>query len=180
MTEKEIISGCIKKDRRAQHELYVTYGNKVFGICKRYMNDRERAEEAVMDTFIAVFSKISQYKNEGSFEGWILKIAVNCCLMQLRKKTSFSIEDTTDNIQLPATDDTMRLIENEDTEAMLKILPEGSRIIFNLYAIEGYKHAEIAEQLGISEGTSKSQLHYAKEKLKQAFFKAQKTGSHDR
>lgn len=181
MTEKGLISQCINQDRRAQHMLYTTYGSKVLGICKRYMKDRERAEEMVMNSFLLVFQKISQYKSDGSFEGWILRIAVNCCLMELRKKTSFSLEVTPDDIQLPADDTILTAMQNEDIETMLKMLPEGARVVFNLYAIEGYKHAEIAEQLGISEGTSKSQLHYAKEKLKHTFFNPNLTSaSHGR
>lgn len=181
MSEQELISGCARQDRLSQHHAYALHGPKVMGICKRYMKDRERAEEMAMNTFLSVFKNIGQYKNEGSFEGWILKIAVNCCLMELRKKTTFNLEVTHDAIQLPAPDETSAHSHNDDIEAMLKTLPDGARIVFNLYAIEGYKHAEIAEQLGISEGTSKSQLHYAKEKLKQAFFSpATKTGSHGR
>ncbi len=179
MTEKELIAGCLKQDRLSQHNTYTTYGARVLGICKRYMKDRERAEEMVMNTFLLAFQKIGQYKNDGSFEGWILKIAVNCCLMELRKKTSFSIEDPPDVIQLPSAE--VLPLHDNDIEAMLKVLPEGARIVFNLYAIEGYKHAEIAKQLGISEGTSKSQLNYAKEKLKKTFFNTtQKTAGHDR
>lgn len=168
MTEEEIISGCIRQDRFSQGEAYKTYGAKVLGICKRYMKDRERAEEMVMNTFLLVFQKINQYKNDGSFEGWTLKIAVNCCLTELRKKTNFNLEVPPDNIQLSITEKPP--LHDNDIESMLKTLPEGARIVFNLYAIEGYKHAEIAEQLGISEGTSKSQLNYAKEKLKKTFF----------
>lgn len=179
MTENEIIAGCARQDRLSQHEAYKTYGAKVMGICKRYMKDRERAEEMAMNTFLLVFQKINQYKSDGSFEGWILKIAVNCCLTELRKKTNFNIEVPPDTIQLQATD-SLPLHEN-DIESMLKTLPEGARIVFNLYAIEGYKHAEIAERLGISNGTSKSQLNYAKEKLKKIFFSTTtKIKGHDR
>lgn len=180
MTEQELISGCMKQDHLIQHHTYAKYGAKVLGICKRYMKDRERADEMVMNTFLSVFQKIGQYKNDGSFEGWVLKIAVNCCLMELRKKTNFSIEVGTDDIQLPIYSDNG--LQEEDIEKMLKILPDGARIVFNLYAIEGYKHAEIAKQLGISEGTSKSQLNYAKEKLKKTFFSSfnLKTGSNER
>jgi RNA polymerase sigma-70 factor (ECF subfamily) len=142
----------------------------VFGLCKRYMKDRERAEEMVMNTFLSVFGKISQYKSGGSFEGWILRIAVNHCLMELRKKTNFNIEIAAEDQSLPASSGADHLLFENDIEQMLKVLPDGARIIFNLYAIEGYKHAEIAKQLGISEGTSKSQLNYAKEKLKKTFF----------
>lgn len=170
MIETDLINGCINKDRRIQQMVYNTYGAKVLGICRRYMKDRERAEEMAMNTFLSVFHKIKQYKNKGSFEGWILKIAVNCCLMELRKKTSFNEEVSPDAIQLHVEGNTLENIYHEDIEKMLSTLPEGARIIFNLYAIEGYKHKEIAEQLGISEGTSKSQLNYAKEKLKKTFF----------
>jgi RNA polymerase sigma-70 factor (ECF subfamily) len=181
MTEPQLIYGCLQQDRLSQKQVYTNYGAKVLGICRRYMKDRERAEEMVMNTFLQVFNKIAQYKNEGSFEGWILRIAVNCCLMELRKKTTFDVEVAQDTIQLPANDTTDAFF-NDDIEAMLKTLPDGARIVFNLYAVEGYKHHEIAEQLGISEGTSKSQLHYAKEKLKKTFFSANtpKTASHGR
>ena len=170
MTETQLITGCLAQDRRIQQQVYITFGSKVMGICKRYMKDRERAEEMAMNTFLTVFQKIGQYKSEGSFEGWILRIAVNCCLMELRKKTTFSLELSQDTIQISTTANEVDIFLNDDIEQMLKILPDSARIIFNLYAIEGYKHAEIAEQLGISEGTSKSQLHYAREKLKKIFF----------
>lgn len=181
MTEKELIKGCRQQDRRTQHLTYQQYGTKVLGICKRYMKDRERAEEMAMNTFLSVFQKIDQYKDEGSFEGWILRIAVNCCLMELRKKTNFHTEVTPETIQLPVKPQYEDLFEH-DIDKMLKTLPEGARIIFNLYAIEGYKHSEIAQLLDISEGTSKSQLSYAKEKLKKTFFNTltPKTGSHER
>jgi len=179
MTEKEIVAGCVRQDRLSQHETYKTYGAKVLGICKRYMKDRERAEEMVMNAFLLAFQKINQFKSDGSFEGWILKIAVNCCLAELRKKTNFTLEVPPDIVQLAAADESP--LHQNDIESMLKTLPEGARIVFNLYAIEGYKHAEIAKQLGISEGTSKSQLNYAKEKLKKTFFGiTQKPTSHDR
>jgi RNA polymerase sigma-70 factor (ECF subfamily) len=179
MTKQELISGCRRQDRLAQHHTYTFYGAKVFGVCKRYMKDRERAQEMVMNTFLLVFQKIDQYKNEGSFEGWILRITVNCCLMELRKKTNFNLEIPSETIELPVIEDLP--LHNDDIESMLKTLPEGARIVFNLYAIEGYKHAEIAEKLGISEGTSKSQLNYAKEKLKKTFLSTtQKTVGHDR
>ena len=170
MTEAQLVSGCQQHDRKTQHQVYTTFGGKVLGICKRYMKDHERAEEMAMNAFLAVFQKIGQYKSEGSFEGWILRIAVNCCLMELRKKTNFTNEVPAESVSLQDDASAESLVLEGDIEQMLKILPEGARLIFNLYAIEGYKHAEIAEQLGISEGTSKSQLNYAREKLKKTFF----------
>lgn len=182
MPENELIIGCQKQDSKIQNLVYKTYGPKVFGICKRYMKDRERAEEMTMNSFINVFQKINQFNNDGSFEGWILKITVNCCLMELRKRTNFSNELPIENIQSSNENEVIKNFEEDDIGKMLAILPEGARIIFNLFAIEGYKHGEIAEKLGISEGTSKSQLNYAKEKLKKTFFNSYnlKTKNHDR
>lgn len=182
MSENEFIIGCQEQDAKTQNLVYKTYGPKVFGICKRYMKDRERAEEMTMNSFLSLFQKIHQFKSDGSFEGWILKITVNCCLMELRKKTTFSNEFPIENIRSTNENEVLKDLEENDIEKMLSVLPEGARIIFNLYAIEGYKHAEIAEKLGISEGTSKSQLNYAKEKLKKTFFNSYnlKNQNHDR
>lgn len=170
MTEEKLIEGCKKKDAKIQNFVYNLYVPKVFGICKRYMKDRERAEEMTMNSFLNVFQKISQFKNDGSFEGWILKIAVNCCLMELRKKTNFTREIEIEKSTLSNENEVIKILEEKDIEKMLSILPDGARIVFNLFAIEGFRHSEIAEKLMISEGTSKSQLNYAKEKLKKKFF----------
>lgn len=170
MTENQLIAGCLQNDRKAQYHLYTVYGAKVMGVCRRYMKDRERAEEMAMNAFLTVFQKLDSFKSEGSFEGWILRIAVNCCLMELRKKTDFKNEVEPDAVLIPVLPDADSLVVNGDIEQMLKILPEGARVVFNLYTIEGYKHNEIAQMLGITEGTSKSQLNYAREKLKKTFF----------
>lgn len=170
MTEKELLDGCQKQDVATQNLVYKTYGAKVFGICKRYLKSRELAEEVTMNSFLTVFQKCSQFNSQGSFEGWILKITVNCCLMELRKK-NLQFDDTVhDKIITTSRNEIENQIANEDIEKMLKTLPESARIIFNLYAIEGYKHKEIAEKLNISDGTSKSQLNYARAKLKEAYF----------
>jgi RNA polymerase sigma-70 factor (ECF subfamily) len=170
MTEKELLIGCQKQDSSTQNLVYKTYGPKVFGICKRYIKSRELAEEITMNSFLTVFQKCSQFNNQGSFEGWILKITVNCCLMELRKN-NLQFDDTAhDKTITTSINEIENQIENQDIEKMLEILPDSARIIFNLYAIEGYKHREIAEKLNISDGTSKSQLNYAREKLKKVYF----------
>lgn len=178
MTENQLIAACLQNDRKAQHQLYTMYGAKVMGVCKRYMKDRERAEEMAMNAFLTIFQKLGSYKSEGSFEGWILRIAVNCCLMELRKQTNFKNETEPDAILIPVLPDAENLVQQGDIEQMLKTLPEGARIVFNLYTIEGYKHHEIAQMLGISEGTSKSQLSFAREKLKRTFFNHAKQAPH--
>lgn len=171
MTEKDLLIGCQKNDSVTQHLVYKTYGPKVFGICKRYLKNRELAEEITMNSFLTVFQKCDQFNSQGSFEGWILKITVNCCLMELRKNNLQFDDIIQDKITSPSINEIECQIENQDIEKMLEILPDSARIIFNLYAIEGYKHREIAEKLNITEGTSKSQLNYAREKLKKVYFK---------
>lgn len=175
MSETELLNGCLKQDLKIQNLVYNTYAPKVFGICKRYMKSRELAEEVTMNSFLTVFEKCGQFNSQGSFEGWILKITVNCCLMELRKN-NLQFDDNTLHAKIITTsiNEIENQIANEDIEKMLEILPDSARIIFNLYAIEGYKHKEIAEKLNISDGTSKSQLNYAREKLKEAYFKNRK------
>ncbi len=173
MSEKDLISGCLRQDPLSQHQLYKLYGARVLGICKRYMKDRERAEEMAMNTFVTVFAKIGQFKGDGNFSGWILKIAVNHCLMELRKKNPFRFGAEIEDVHVSVEAAVMRDFETDDVSKMLLVLPEGARLVFNLFAIEGYKHHEIAEMLNISEGTSKSQLNYAKEKLKKLLAEAQ-------
>lgn len=170
MTEKELLDGCQKQDVSTQNLVYKTYGAKVFGICKRYLKSRELAEEVTMNSFLTVFQKCSQFNNQGNFEGWILKITVNSCLMELRKNNLQFEDKADDKIITTSINEIESQIENQDIEKMLEILPDSARIIFNLYAIEGYKHREIAEKLNISDGTSKSQLNYAREKLKKVYF----------
>lgn len=181
MSEKDLIAGCLRQDPLSQHQLYKAYGARVLGICKRYMKDKERAEEMTMNTFITVFDKIAQFKGEGNFSGWILRIAVNHCLMELRKKNPFRFGAEIEDIHVPVDGNVMRDFESADVAKILLVLPEGARLVFNLFVIEGYKHQEIAEMLNISEGTSKSQLNYAKEKLKKLMTEAQsKKSSHER
>jgi RNA polymerase sigma-70 factor (ECF subfamily) len=163
MTEQELIQGCIRKDRKSQNRLYSTYAARVIGICRRYIREKEVIDEVVMNTFLIVFEKIKLYK-EDNFQGWISRIAVNCCLMELRKKKllTYEIIERYENF----VDASFENFEKQDVQKMLDSLPLGARTVFNLYVIEGYKHAEIAKMLNISEGTSKSQLNFAKEKLK--------------
>lgn len=173
MSEHDLIAGCLRQDPRAQQQLYRSYGARVLGLCKRYMKDRERAEEMAMNTFVTVFAKIGQFKGDGPLSGWILRIAVNQCLMELRKKNPFRFGAEVEDVHVPVEGSVMRDFETADVNRMLQVLPEGARLVFNLFVIEGYKHQEIAEMLGISEGTSKSQLNYAKEKLKKLMVEAQ-------
>ena len=161
--EDELIKGCLRRDAHAQRELYDTFSSKMYSICYRYVKDSMEAEDILVTSFMKVFDKISQFKSEGSFEGWIRRIVVNEALTYLRRNRSMYLE--TELEQADREPDYNMLsdhLEAEDLMNMIKELPTGYRIVFNLYAIDGYSHKEIADQLGISENTSKSQLSRAR------------------
>lgn len=167
MSEKELIEACQKGVRKAQQLLYDRYSPKMFGLCRRYLRKREDAEDVLIDGFYKVLTHIQQYQGNGSFEGWIRRIMVNEALMFLRKRQPFQWTDELHpnmDVQYRAS------IEDElaaqDILRLLNDLPPGYRTIFNLYVIEGYKHREIADMLGISINTSKSQLILAKKRLR--------------
>jgi RNA polymerase sigma factor (sigma-70 family) len=161
--EDELIKGCLRRDGNAQRQLYDTFSSKMYSICYRYVKDSMEAEDILVTSFMKVFDKISQFKNEGSFEGWIRRIVVNEALTYLRRNRSMYLE--TELEQADREPDYNMLgdhLEAEDLMNMIKELPTGYRIVFNMYAIDGYSHKEIADQLGISENTSKSQLSRAR------------------
>jgi RNA polymerase sigma-70 factor (ECF subfamily) len=161
--EDELIKGCIRGDHRAQKLLYSTFSSKMYGLCYRYVKDSMEAEDILVTAFTRIFEKIGQFKGEGSFEGWIRRIVVNEALTFLRKNRFMYLETELEHAELePANDRLGNHLEAEDLLNMIRELPTGYRIVFNLYAIDGYSHKEIAEQLGISENTSKSQLSRAR------------------
>jgi RNA polymerase sigma factor (sigma-70 family) len=161
--EDELIKGCLRRDANAQRELYDTFSSKMYSICYRYVKDSMEAEDILVTSFMKVFDKISQFKSEGSFEGWIRRIVVNEALTYLRRNRSMYLETELEQADLePDYNMLSDHLEAEDLLNMIKELPTGYRIVFNLYAIDGYSHKEIADQLGISENTSKSQLSRAR------------------
>ena len=161
--EQELIDGCKRQNRHAQRDLYRLYSGKMYALCCRYVKDKMEAEDVLVMSFTKIFERIDQFKADGSFEGWIRRIMVNESLGYLRKQKYMYLETDIDTADRElnyehldahlAVDDLMKLIES---------LPTGYRVVFNLYAIDGYSHQEIAEQLGISENTSKSQLSRAR------------------
>lgn len=166
MKEVELIQGCKKQDKKVQKILYEQYSARFFGVCKRYMKEVETAEDVLVKGFLKIFDNINSFENKGSFEGWMQRIMVNECLMELRKKQDFTIYLESSNIQPYKEASALENLYEQDILKLLEFLPIGCRTVFNLYVIEGFKHHEIAEKLKISEGTSKSQLNLAKEKLK--------------
>lgn len=165
--EAELINGCLKRERSAQKRLYEMYSSKMYGLCYRYVKDSMEAEDILVTAFMKVFDKIEQFKHEGSFEGWIRRIIVNEALTHLRRNRSMYMEIDLDHADRePDYDKLSDHLEAEDLMNMIAELPTGYRIVFNMYAIDGYSHKEIAEQLGISENTSKSQLSRARTYLR--------------
>lgn len=167
LSESEIINGCLANKRDLQKALYQRYSAKMFLLCLRYTKNREEAEDVLQDGFVKVFSNIKQYSGSGSFEGWIRMIMVNTALEMLRKKKlNFSSCEIQNIENDPLNEsDAISKIAMQDLLLLIRELPSGCQIIFNLYVIEGYNHGEIAEKLAISKGTSKSQLARARELL---------------
>jgi RNA polymerase sigma factor (sigma-70 family) len=168
VTEPDLIAACLRGDPRAQRQLYNQFAGLMLTVCRRYLKRLEDAEEALLLGFAKVFQALPTFRQEGSFEGWIRRIMVNQALMELRRREPLhlSFEDFAQPENLaatPATADTQ--LQADELLALLQALPTGYRTVFNLYAIEGYSHPEIAEALGITEGTSKSQLSKARAML---------------
>lgn len=164
--EHDNLIRCKNKDRNAQRKLYEEYAGRFFVACKRYLKNDEDAEEVLADAFYIIFTKLDQLKDFQVFEAWAKKIVVNQCLQKLRKKQPFSISLDENFVDLPEAKPE-NVSEEKGILALLNFLPEGCRTIFNLFAMEGYPHKEIAEMLAISEGTSKSQVNFARKKLQE-------------
>lgn len=168
MDEQELILGCIAARPKAQKALFDIYAPKLYVVCLRYMKDQMRAQDTLQDTFVKIFAHISNYKSEGAFEGWLKKIAVNTCLDQLRKDKKLLADVSVDDIshKLASESYSAEKLMADDLLKLVQALPDGYRTVFNLFAIEGYSHQEIATQLGISESTSKTQYLRARAYLK--------------
>ncbi len=167
---KTIISGCLQNDRRAQEELFKLYYGKMLSVCMRYRGDRDSAEEILQEGFIKIFDKLEAFDYKGSFEGWMRRIMANTAIDSIRKsKKDPLLSDNDEDFKMGSEDP---VVDKEDIEltsikaeiAMEAIhsLSPAYRAVFNLYVLEDYTHKEIAEILGISEGTSKSNLSKAK------------------
>lgn len=172
--EKDWIEGCKRQNREAQHALFNFFSGKMYTLCCRYVKNKMEAEDVMVVAFTKIFERIDQYKNEGSFEGWIRKVMVNESLSYLRKNKNMYLET-----DIEAADRELNFekldsqLQADDLMKMVEALPTGYRIVFNLYAIDGYSHQEIADQLGISENTSKSQLSRARALLQKRLLEAE-------
>ena len=163
ISESDLIQGSINGERRMQELLYKTYSPKMYGVCLRYSGNANDAQDILQEGFVKVFKNLPRFRGEGSFEGWIRRIFVNTAIEHYRRKVNM----------YPVTENQENSVEDKDWSAldrlalkdllgMIQELSPGYRTVFNLYVIEGYTHRDIADMLGISEGTSKSQLARAK------------------
>jgi RNA polymerase sigma factor (sigma-70 family) len=166
LTEKELIKGCIKKDLKCQRLLFDRYAGKMMTVCLRYSCDQKEAEDILQESFIRMFSFIGQYRSEGSLEGWIKRIVVNCALRSLQNRKLRFVEITENLLENQPIDP--NALTNLSVNELLKLigsLPDGYRVVFNLHVMEGYDHSEIAEILHIRAATSRSQLLKARKLL---------------
>ncbi len=166
--DEEIINGCIKNNRHTQEMLYRKYARKMYGICMGYAGrNRAMAQDMLQEAFIKVFRNIKQYGGKGSLEGWIRRIVTNTAIDQLRSQSGHKnlIQEEVHETAIVSSNEIMSSLTSKEILTHVARLPEGARIIFNLYALEGYTHKEIAEQLDISTGTSKSQFSRARQLL---------------
>ena len=165
--DAELIEKASKNHRDAQQVLYQTHAPKMLSICRFYIKDLQQAEEVLLNGFFKIFKQLETFKNEGSFEGWMRKIMVRESISYLRKKKQleFSAEDM-GLYEKPIIHDTTEL-DIEEVQLLIDKLPQGYRVVFIMFAIEGYKHSEISTLLEISESTSKSQLFKARKLLQQ-------------
>jgi RNA polymerase sigma factor (sigma-70 family) len=177
-TENEIIDGCIKKNRNMQKILYDKYASKFYVICLRYVYDKAEADDILQDGFLKIFTNIGQFSREHSLEGWMRRVIVNTAITHYKKNQKHYFQKELEDIN--ETDiENFNVLDAEFTQDELlqtiQRLAEGYKMIFNLYAIEGYKHKEIAEMLNIDEATSKSQFHRARKIIQEKLTKLAKT-----
>ena len=169
MTDEQLVKKCLEKDTLAQKQLFDTYSKRMMGVCLRYSKDVDEAQDVLQMGFIKVFEKLILYNHQGSLEGWIRKVMVNTALDNIRKNKKFNSNIEMDKVdyQLPNTDvsgyDSLKV---QDLLKIIQDMPTGFKTVFNLFAVEGYSHKEIAEQLNISVNTSKSQYSRARGYLK--------------
>lgn len=169
MKESALVKKCIDGDQKAQRALFEMYAPKMLGVCLRYAKNQEQAEDVLQDGFIKVFKNLSKFSGSGSLEGWVRRIMVNTSLDQIRKDVKFQDNVDFDEVDFKIETNSFIVegLEAEDLLLLINSMPDGYKTVFNLFAIEGYSHKEIADQLSITENTSKSQYSRARSFLQQ-------------
>lgn len=164
MTEQQLVEGCIREDRKCQEQLWKSYASKLLTVSLRYCQNREDAEDVLMEAFVKIFDNMSAFRGQSSLETWMRRIVVNTSINKIRtRKFTESIDSET--LHIGYSDTAFDAMDAKALMKMLESLPVGYRMVFNLFAVEGYSHKEIAELLNIDEGTSRSQLAKARKSL---------------
>lgn len=179
MTEERLIKGSLEGNARIQKQLYDRYSPAMYGICLRYAGDPDEAADILQEGFIKVFIRLGDYRYEGSFEGWIRRIIINTAINHLMRLKKFQYHEDLEGIEREAIPDPTILdrLQHRDLIRLVQHLPPGYRMVFNLYEIEGYSHKEIAEMMGISVNTSKTQLLHARRYLQRKISETEKIAS---
>lgn len=172
--DSQLIKQSLQNNRQAQKLLYEKFSPKMLSLCAYYIKDLQQSEEVMLNGFLKVFTKLKQYSNKGSFEGWIRKIMVFECISYLRKKNQLVFTDNIEIFETIIENEVELAIAVEDLNNYIDELPESCKVVFNMYVIEGYKHAEIAEILNVSIGTTKTQLYRARKALQEMISLKQK------
>jgi RNA polymerase sigma factor (sigma-70 family) len=168
MDDNTLVKECLNENPKAQKALFDKFAPKMLSVCLRYIKNTEKAEDVLQDGFIKVFVNLLNYKHSGVLEGWIRRIIVNTCLDELKKNKKLLLNISVEEVEykLESNDFVLEQMMADDLLKLIQSMPEGYRVIFNMFAIEGYTHQEIATKLGISESTSKSQYLRARAYLK--------------
>lgn len=165
--ESDLIDGCIRGDKKMQRGLYDRFAAKMYGVCLRYAGNTNDADDILQEGFIKVYNNLHKFRREGSFEGWVRRIFINTCIEHFRKKVKqYNISEVHENTVEDEDISALDVLAAKDLVKIVNELSPGYKTVFNLFVVEGYSHKEIADMLGISEGTSKSQLARAKGTLK--------------
>lgn len=175
VTDKELIQGCIRENKACQRALYQRYAPKMMSVCLRYARHRLEAEDLLQEGFIKVFDNMYRFEFRGSFEGWVRRIMINTALKNYNKssfkKERIGIHDYEGGSADPVI---VAQLSREEIMAEVNRLPDGYRVVFNMYIVDGYSHKEIADQLGIGESTSRSQLVKARKMMQARIMELQK------
>lgn len=175
MKEEDLIKGCVKEDRVCQKELYKRFAGKMMAVCLRYSNSKMEAEDILQDGFIKVFDNLSKFKMEGSLEGWVRRIMVNTAINKIRSnKMKFDDISAGSNEWDHYENSVIDKMSEQDLLKLVSQMPQGYKYVFSMYAIEGYSHKEIADNLGIEEASSRSQYAKAKKYLQQQIINIEK------
>lgn len=166
-TETELVDGCQRESPKHQRALYERYHRLMLGVCLRYTDNRDDAQDILQEGFIRVFKHIKTFRKQGSFEGWVRRIMIHTAIEHYRRNSRYFMVDVKEAGDVKMDAEALSSLSREEILGLIQELPSGYRTVFNLYAIEGYTHQEIGEMLNISDGTSKSQLSRAKRLLQQ-------------